>query len=103
MCSGCGYQTIKQVSGSMLGAGHNLDMGATDPQEVIGKVIECSFDQETKTWIYMRERKDKDMPNAFHVFEKVLRSIQDNITQDNLIDYIKAATQKPVYEKDKDR
>jgi hypothetical protein len=29
-----------------------------------------------QAWRFMRERKDKDTPNAFHVYESVSRSIE---------------------------
>ena len=50
--------------------------------ELENQIIECSFDSEAKSWVFMRVRKDKETPNAFHVYEKVLRSIQDNINQE---------------------
>ena len=29
-----------------------------------------------QVWLYMRERKDKETPNAMHVYESVVRSIE---------------------------
>ena len=75
-------------------------MKNADPAEMDGHIIECTFDSETKTWLYLRERKDKDTPNAYHVFEKVMRSITDNITQEDLVSFISQAIQKPAYQKD---
>lgn len=40
----------------------------------------------------MRERRDKATPNAWHVYEKVLQSIKDNITPAHLVEIIKEAT-----------
>lgn len=40
----------------------------------------------------MRERRDKSTPNAWHVYEKVLQSIKDNITPAHLVEIIKEAT-----------
>lgn len=40
----------------------------------------------------MRERRDKETPNAWHVYKKVLQSIEDNITPTHLVDIIKKAT-----------
>lgn len=66
-----------------------------------GRIIECSFDGHSKTWIFMRERKDKETPNAYHVYEKVMRSIQDNITQELLLEHASEAVQKNQYSKDR--
>lgn len=46
--------------------------------------MECAWDGEAGEWRFMRTRTDKDTPNAYHVYEKVMHSIQDNITQDDL-------------------
>ena len=78
-------------------------MNGMDPEEMIGKIIECSFDGPSETWVYMRERRDKITPNAWHVFLKVLQSIQDNITDASLLESIDEALQEKVYEKDVSR
>ena len=57
-----------------------------------GEVIECSWDAKQESWMYMRDRRDKKTPNAWHVYEKVLQSIKDNITPNNLVDIIQEAT-----------
>jgi hypothetical protein len=44
------------------------------------QVIECSFDVERRTWLYMRDRPDKLTANHRSVFDKVMTSISDNIT-----------------------
>lgn len=52
----------------------------------------------------MRERHDKATPNAWRVYEKVVQSIQDNITPATLLQRIKdAVTQSEVYEPDRQR
>lgn len=40
----------------------------------------------------MRDRRDKKTPNAWHVYEKVLQSIKDDITPSTLVDIIQEAT-----------
>lgn len=57
-----------------------------------GEIIECSWDAKQEAWTYMRDRRDKKTPNAWHVYEKVLQSIKDNITPSNLVDIIQRAT-----------
>ncbi|BDA47945.1 mRNA-capping enzyme [Coccomyxa sp. Obi] len=63
-------------------------------------IVECAWDGEAGEWRFMRTRSDKDTPNAYHVYEKVMQSIQDNITQDDLHAEIQAALQLSVYAKD---
>lgn len=57
-----------------------------------GEIIECSWDAKQEAWTYMRDRRDKKTPNAWHVYEKVLQSIKDNITPSNLVGIIQEAT-----------
>ena len=80
-----------------------MNMNGMDLEEMNGRIIECSFNKETDTWVYMRERKDKDLPNAFHVFLKVQQSIRDNITEDILEEHITAAVREPIYANDLNR
>ena len=35
-----------------------------DMRELDNKIIECSWDSETKRWLFMRQRTDKSFPNA---------------------------------------
>jgi len=39
----------------------------------------------------MRVRSDKQTPNAYHVYEKVMQSIHDNITEEDLQAEIKVS------------
>lgn len=57
-----------------------------------GEIIECSWNAKQEAWTYMRDRRDKKTPNAWHVYEKVLQSIKDNITPSNLVGIIQEAT-----------
>ncbi|XP_059059297.1 mRNA-capping enzyme [Achroia grisella] len=52
------------------------------------KIIECTFDQNTKRWVFMRERTDKSFPNSYNTARAVCESIQDPVTTDRLLDYI---------------
>ena len=52
----------------------------------------------------MRERRDKATPNAWHVYEKVLQSIKDDITPGHLVEYIKKAIEdNDIYGKVRDK
>ena len=74
-----------------------------DAQQYINRVIECSWDAEKEAWVYMRERRDKDTPNAYHVYEKVVQSITDDLNQDVLLGHITKVLQAPLYDKDEGR
>ncbi|EFN54818.1 hypothetical protein CHLNCDRAFT_24090 [Chlorella variabilis] len=63
------------------------------------RIIECSYDADAKVWRFMRERKDKDAANAFHVYESVARSIEAS-EQEELLQYIQEALQLPLYDLD---
>ncbi|OAE31821.1 hypothetical protein AXG93_1838s1310 [Marchantia polymorpha subsp. ruderalis] len=62
-----------------------------------GKIIECSWNPEENQWEFMRIRKDKETPNARHVYEKVMSSIQDKITEDVLLEEIREICRLPMY------
>lgn len=47
---------------------------------LVRQIVECSFDVERRTWLYMRDRPDKLTANHRSVFDKVMTSISDNIT-----------------------
>ena len=74
-----------------------------DAQMYVNRVIECSWSAEQQAWVYMRERRDKDTPNAWHVYEKVLQSIEDDLNEDALLEKIQAAIRATVYDKDEGR
>ncbi|KAE9600847.1 putative mRNA (guanine-N(7)-)-methyltransferase [Lupinus albus] len=69
----------------------------SDPSLYSGKIIECSRNPDTQEWVFMRIRTDKSNPNEFNTYKKVLRSIRDNITQDDLLDEINEIIRLPMY------
>nr|TKR90180.1 hypothetical protein D5086_0000235600 [Populus alba] len=68
-----------------------------DPSSYSGKIIECSWDSEEHVWVCMRVRTDKSTPNEFNTYEKVMRSIKDNITEDVLSNEIYEIIRLPMY------
>eukprot|EP00899_Mesostigma_viride_P025155 jgi/Mesvir1/5824/Mv26558-RA.1 len=60
-------------------------------------IIECSWNSHSNSWEYMRTRVDKDSPNAWHVYEKVMASIRDNITEEVLLDRVTKVNNLPLY------
>ncbi|KNE56348.1 hypothetical protein AMAG_02168 [Allomyces macrogynus ATCC 38327] len=49
-----------------------------------GKIIECNWDSEHQRWQYMRFREDKNTGNHTDVYRKILHSIQDGVTREEL-------------------
>lgn len=100
---------------------------ASDPSSCSGKIIECSWDSDSKLWVFMRVRTDKSTPNDFNTYKKVfictvaftssdmfrvyavnwyccywllnqvMQSIRDNITEEDLLKGIDEAIHLPLY------
>lgn len=66
-----------------------------------GKIIECTWDKESQSWVFMRDRRDKTLPNAEAVYHKVWASIEDNIREQDLLDAINVSLESNVYAPDK--
>jgi mRNA-capping enzyme len=64
-------------------------------------VIECTWNKEQQTWKFLRDRKDKETPNAYHVYEKVMKSIDDNINEEVLLEAVDQALKNTIYDKDR--
>ncbi|KAK4801346.1 hypothetical protein SAY86_021833 [Trapa natans] len=68
-----------------------------DSSAYSGKIIECSWDSDEHVWRCMRTRVDKNTPNEFNTYLKVMRSIKDNITEDVLLGEINEIIRLPMY------
>lgn len=80
--------------------GSRIAFKVDDDEEVrdySGKIIECSWDQESGCWVCMRVRTDKSTPNDINTYKKVMRSISDNITEEVLLNEIKEIISLPMY------
>ncbi|KAI5584491.1 hypothetical protein POPTR_006G096000v4 [Populus trichocarpa] len=78
--------------------GHRVSFkDALDPSSYSGKIVECSWDSEERVWVCMRIRTDKSTPNDFNTYKKVMRSINDNITEDVLLNEIYEIVCLPMY------
>lgn len=71
--------------------------GDQDPTSLSGKIIECSWNPKEQSWEYMRVRADKPTPNGWHTYMKVMRSIEDNITEAVLLGEIEEIICLPMY------
>ncbi len=49
---------------------HRVTQGM-DPMDLDDRIIECTWSNETSTWLFHRIREDKTDPNAVHVYAKV--------------------------------
>ncbi|TQD99326.1 hypothetical protein C1H46_015115 [Malus baccata] len=68
-----------------------------DPAFCSGKIIECAWDAGGNAWVCMRTRPDKSNPNEFNTYKKVMRSINDNITEEVLLEKIEEIVRLPMY------
>ncbi|KAJ7544361.1 hypothetical protein O6H91_09G075300 [Diphasiastrum complanatum] len=57
----------------------------------------CLTLPDEQAWVFMRVRHDKSHPNAWHVYEKVMRSIDDNINEEVLYAEIQEIIHLPMY------
>ena len=94
--AGAGTESLRDVAadGSTL---RSLD----------GRIVECAWDKvarfafdddsegkhesgahTTGAWRYMRVRSDKDAPNFVTVYKHTLQSILDDITEDEIVDFV---------------
>ncbi|KAG1363396.1 mRNA-capping enzyme [Cocos nucifera] len=71
--------------------------GEEDVSSLSGKIIECSWDPDGGCWVCMRIRTDKATPNDINTYRKVMRSINDNITEEVLLDEIAEIVRLPMY------
>ncbi|RWR79582.1 Dual specificity phosphatase [Cinnamomum micranthum f. kanehirae] len=71
--------------------------GEFDISVYSGKIIECNWDWEKQCWAFMRIRTDKATPNDLRTFNKVKRSIKDNITEEVVLTEIKEIVSLPMY------
>ncbi|VVA96156.1 unnamed protein product [Arabis nemorensis] len=69
----------------------------SEPSSYNGKIVECSLDKEKKVWVSMRIRVDKSTPNDINTARKVIKSINDNITEEVLLREIKDIIRLPMY------
>ena len=69
-----------------------VDISAVaDERALSGKIIECAWDPGRRAWVFMRVRADKDTPNAVSTYEKVVQSIEDDITEEVLLKEVDVA------------
>ncbi|RWR85370.1 Dual specificity phosphatase [Cinnamomum micranthum f. kanehirae] len=71
--------------------------GESDLSLYSGKIIECNWDWEEQCWACMRIRTDKATPNDIGTYKKVMRSIEDNITEEVVLDEILEIISLPMY------
>ena len=66
-----------------------------DIKQYDNKIIECSYDLNTRQWRFMRERTDKSFPNSFNTAVSVCESIRNPITKEILLDFIETRAFRP--------
>ena len=70
-----------------------------DPADYHQKIVECAWSPEMKKWTFMRERPDKEVPNAHSTYTKVWQSIEDDIRQPVLLKVLGEAAGSDLYGK----
>eukprot|EP00472_Partenskyella_glossopodia_P002651 CAMPEP_0197536764 /NCGR_PEP_ID=MMETSP1318-20131121/54777_1 /TAXON_ID=552666 /ORGANISM="Partenskyella glossopodia, Strain RCC365" /LENGTH=405 /DNA_ID=CAMNT_0043094741 /DNA_START=23 /DNA_END=1236 /DNA_ORIENTATION=+ len=53
--------------------------------EYSGKILECIWVPSERIWFFMKVRDDKDLPNSSYSYNRIKRSIEDDITGDKLV------------------
>ena len=83
---------LPKTKGLLFVGGHDLPISeikvTKELKQYNNKIIECKFDLNTNTWIFMRERTDKSFPNAYATAEAVMKSIREPVTEHILLDFI---------------
>lgn len=95
-----GYELLLLGRGNHLvplSGAHVFFPPGSQAEDFVGKIVECVWDKERQCWVFMRERKDKDKPNAYMVYEKVMKSIEDDINDHVLLEVIDDAMKTPIY------
>lgn len=54
-----------------------------------GDIVECSYDDVSKTYVPNIHRMDKAHPNSLFTIDKIILNISENITFDEIISYVK--------------
>ncbi|CAI5974867.1 unnamed protein product, partial [Closterium sp. NIES-65] len=67
-----------------------------EAKELEGKIVECCWKKDEAEWEFMRVRTDKEHPNAWHTYLKVMESIRDNITEEVLLKEVQHIRSLPV-------
>ncbi|CAI5479663.1 unnamed protein product, partial [Closterium sp. Yama58-4] len=71
-------------------------MSEEEAKELEGKIVECCWKKDEGEWEFMRVRTDKEHPNAWHTYLKVMESIRDNITEEVLLKEVQNIRSLPV-------
>jgi mRNA guanylyltransferase len=50
-----------------------------------GSIIECAWDRPSSSWTFLRLRTDKPHANDKSVFQKILRSIENDVSKEDLL------------------
>jgi mRNA-capping enzyme len=88
----------KEARGLVPLAGASVDVaGVADERALSGKIVECAWDAARACWVGLRVRPDKDEPNAVSTYEKVMKSITDNVREADLLEEVERALKAEPY------
>jgi hypothetical protein len=72
------YQRLNLVKNGILGVPGKFNSQHLDMEQI----VEIEYDPKLRTWIYLRDRNDKDVPNAYRTIISALKAIAANLTID---------------------
>ncbi|KAK2560147.1 mRNA-capping enzyme [Acropora cervicornis] len=67
---------------------HTLNSVTKELKNLNKKVVECTWDSETKQWKFLRVREDKSFPNGYNTAISVCQSIQQPVTRQWLLEVV---------------
>mmetsp|Transcript_35708 Transcript_35708/g.60485 ORF Transcript_35708/g.60485 Transcript_35708/m.60485 type:complete len:83 (-) Transcript_35708:33-281(-) len=65
-------------------------MTPSEALQLDGRIVECVWNPETREWHFLKERDDKDLPNSSYTYQRVQRSIDDGIGEQELLNWAEA-------------
>ena len=86
------FRMLPKTRGLLYVGGHDQPISeiklTKELKQYNNKIIECKFDLNTNSWIFMRERTDKSFPNAYSTAKAVMKSISEPVTEQILLEFI---------------
>ncbi|CAN8303071.1 unnamed protein product [Cochlearia groenlandica] len=93
---GQGMLFLNENGNKKLMEGYSVKFGNCS-SSYSGKIVECSWDNKAKFWVFKRIRFDKSTPNDINTARKVIKSIEDNITEQVLLKELGEIVLLPMY------
>ncbi|PAA72841.1 hypothetical protein BOX15_Mlig010591g1 [Macrostomum lignano] len=84
---------LEEHFGDLYAGGSDVSMGRIrmtkkDATKYDGKIVECRFDSQMRTWVILKERVDKSFPNKIDTVNAVIASILNPVTKERLLEFV---------------